>query len=205
MIFADYILLLLIVASIFLGAIFGFGKGLKWFTKGRFGKIISIVVCYFLFGVVLNWGVVQVLLGKFTAALEANGSGFCNFLLAIRIDLIVFAIALFIIVQILRIIVVAIIRKIMEIKNKFFIVVNKVLGVALFAGFAAMAGLIVFQIIAWISGAEGPLYQSLQGSAFGLDYVFKNNPLNAFFESIRNIVPSESPSEGAFYSILTVL
>ena len=205
MIFADLILILLIVASVLLGAIFGFGKGLKWFTSGIFGKIISIVVCYFLFGVVLNWGISQALLSKFIAALEANGSGFCNFLLSIRIDLIVFAVALFIVVQILRVIVVSIIRRVMEIKNKGVIVINKVLGIVLFAAFAAMAGLIVFQVIAWISGAEGPVYQSLQGSAFGLDYVFSHNPLNAFFESIREIVPPEPPSDGAFFSILTLL
>ena len=41
------------------------------------------------------------------------------------------------------------------------------------------------QIIAWISGTDGGFYESLQGSVFGLDKIFTDNPLNSVFESIR--------------------
>lgn len=205
MITADYIVIILILASIIFGSAFGFGKGLKWFTSGTFGKIISVVVCYFLFGIVLNWWWVQVLLGKFTALLESSGSWICSFLLSIRIDLIVFALVLFIVVQILRMIVVGIIRSVMEIKNPVIRVINKFFGVLLFAVFAAVVGLIVFQVIAWVSGADGPFFERLSGSAFGLDYVFANNPLNAFFMNIISGTqpPASEPPE-VFVSLFPI-
>ncbi|MBP5467282.1 MAG: hypothetical protein J6Y43_06960 [Clostridia bacterium] len=185
MITADVIAIITLAACILLGAALGFGKGLRFITGGIFGKIISIVICYFLFGIVLSFGFVQDLLLKFTTALSENGSWICNLLLNIRIDLIVFAIALFIVVQILRKIVVRIIANVMEMDNKVLSVINRLLGVVLLAAFAAMITLIVFQIIAWISGTDGAFFNNLQDSAFGLDKLFVNNPLNSVFESIR--------------------
>ena len=185
MLTADTVVLIAGAACIILGAAMGFGKGLKLLAGGVFGKIISVVVCYFLFGVVLNWEVVQDLMLKLTTALSENGSWICNILLSIRIDLIAFAVTLFIVVQMLRRLVVAIIGGVMEIKNKVISVINRVLGIALFLAFAAVVLLVIFQIIAWASGVDGAFYQGLQGSAFGLDKLFVNNPLNSIFESIR--------------------
>ena len=185
MITADTIVLIAIAACILLGAALGFGKVLRFITGGVIGKILSLVICYFLFGIVLNFGFVQDLILQFTDALRDNGSWICNLLLSIRIDLIVFAIALFIVVQILRKIVVYIIANIMEIDNKVISVINRLLGIALLAAFITMITLIVFQIIAWISGTDGAFLTNLEGSAFGLDKLFVNNPLNSIFESIR--------------------
>ena len=195
MILADIIALIAMLACLVIGSVVGFGKGLRFLTGGVFGKIISVVVCYFLFGVVLNWEFVQALMLKLTTALSENGSWICNLLLKIRIDLIAFALALFIVVQILRRIVVAIISGVMEIKNKFISVINRVLGVVLFLAFTAMAMLIVFQIIAWATGTDGPFYQSLNGSAFGLDKIFANNPINSIFESVSTQITEGGSGE----------
>lgn len=185
MITADVILLVALLLCIVLGSFMGFGKGLRLFTGGVFGRIISVVICYFIFGIVLSWGFVQDLLLKFTTMLVEQDSWICNLLLKIRIDMIVFALVLFIVVQILRHIVVHIVSGVFEIDNKGVRVVNKILGVVLFLVFAVIFMLIVFQIIAWISGTDGGFYESLQGSAFGLDKIFTDNPLNSVFESIR--------------------
>ena len=46
MILADWIAIAVVAAFILIGALVGFGKGLKFFTGGIFGIIISILVCY---------------------------------------------------------------------------------------------------------------------------------------------------------------
>ncbi|MBQ9485903.1 MAG: hypothetical protein IJU83_03595 [Clostridia bacterium] len=185
MITADLVVIGAIAFCIIVGAIVGFGKELRFFTSGVFGKIISVVVCYFLYGIVLNWSFVQVLMLKLTTALSENGSWICNILLSIRIDLIAFGVVLFAAVQILRSLVVAIISHVFEINNKFISVINRLLGVVLLAAFVVIFALVAFQIIAWTSGVDGAFYQSLNGSAFKLDEVFRNNPVNSIFESIR--------------------
>ena len=185
MITADVIVLVALAACLILGAGFGFGKVLRFITGGRIGKILSLIICYFLFGIVLNFGFVQDLLNKFTTALKDNGSWICNLLLSIRVDLIVFAVALFIVVQILRKILVRIIANVMEINSKPIRIINRVLGVVLLTAFILIITLVVFQIIAWISGTDGAFYTNLEGSVFGVDKLFTDNPLNSIFESIR--------------------
>nr|MBO4517985.1 hypothetical protein [Clostridia bacterium] len=185
MITADVILLATLAACLILGAGFGFGKVLRFITGGRRGKILSIIICYFLFGIVLNFGFVQDLLNEFTTALKDNGSWICNLLLSIRIDLIAFAVALFIVVQILRRIIVRIIAHVMEINCKPIRIINRVLGVVLLTAFVVILTLVAFQIIAWISGTDGAFYTNLEGSVFGVDKLFTDNPLNAIFENIR--------------------
>lgn len=185
MITADVIVIIAIFSCIVLGSMMGFGKALRLFTGGIFGKVISVVICYFLFGIVLSWGFVQTLLAKFTTMLSENGSWICNLLLTIRIDLIVFALVLFVVVQIIRRLVVYIVSNVMEIDNKFVSVLNRILGVVFLLVFVFIVMLIVFQIIAWVGGTDGDFYIKLQGSAFGLDKIFADNPLNAIFQSIR--------------------
>ena len=195
MITADIIAIVAFLACLLLGSMMGFGKVLRLFTGGAFGTVISIIVCYFLFGIVLSWGFVQDLLLKFTTALHDNGSWFCNLLLSIRIDLIVFALALFFVVQLLRRLVVHVIASVMESDNKVVSVINRFLGVVFLVAFLIVFTLIAFQIIAWIGGTDGAFYHSLQGSVFGLDKLFTDNPLNAVFQNIQ--APFTGGSTGA--------
>ena len=185
MITADYIAIILMALAIVCGIFIGFGKGLQVVTKGIIGIIISFFLTWFFFGIVLSWGFVQNWLAAFVNALEANGSVFCKFLLTIRIDMIVLGAALFGIMQILRILVLKIIASLFESKIKVMVIINKTLGVILFAGYFLIIIMIFFQITFMISGTSGQVYNFLQGSFFGLDKLYVNNPLNSFITIIR--------------------
>ena len=173
----------------------GFGRWLKILTGGIVGKIISVIICYFLFGIVLDWYFVRALMQKITEALQEDGSWICRVLLTIRLDLIVFGAVLFIAVQLLRKFVVYLIANVMQADNKVISVLNRFLGVILLTAFLAVVMLIVFQIVAWVLGTDGGFYQSLQGSVFGLDKIFTDNPLNSVFENIR--LPLNGTESGA--------
>ena len=194
MITADVIALIVFLGCLFIGSAFGFGKVLGWLTGGIVGKILVVVVCYFIYGVVLDFGFVRALMGKLITALQEDGSVICKVLLAIRIDMIAFFAVLFIAVLSLRRIIVNAIDRAMSTDVKVISVTNRVLGVILLTAFAAIAMLVVFQLIAWVSGVDGSFYESLQGSAFGLDSVFTDNPLNSIFESIRLAKNSSAPA-----------
>lgn len=185
MLTADMVVLIVFGACLLFGALFGFSRGLRWFTSGAFGIIISIIITYFLIGIVLDWGFVKALMEKLVDALSASDSWICSILLNLRADLIVVTAILFTAVQILRMIVVSVIARIMESDNKIMRVLNSILGVAFFILFAIVMLLVVFQIIAWINGTDGTFYQGLVGSTFGLDKIFLGNPLNSIFENIR--------------------
>ena len=195
MITADIIVLITILFCLVGGAALGFGRWLKILTGGVVGKIISVVICYFLFGIVLDWPFVKALTQKITDTLQADGSWICQVLLIIRLDLIAFGALLFVIVQILRKFVVYLIANVMQVDNKVIRIINRVLGIVLLTAFMAILTLVVFQVVAWVMGTEGGFYQSLQGSVFGLDKIFIDNPLNSVIESIR--LPEAAAESGA--------
>lgn len=181
----DWIAIGVVAAFALLGLFVGFGGGLKFFTSGIFGIAISVVVCYFLYGVVLNWQFVQDLLARFIGVLEDANNPFCDFLIRVRIDIVCMCIALFIILQILRIIIVHILRNLFEVNNRAVKAINRILGVLFFLAVAAMFSLIVFQVIAWIGGNTSVNFLNwIDGSIFKIDWVFQNNPLNRMFDSV---------------------
>ena len=185
MLTADLIVLIAFIACLFIGSAFGFGKVLGWVTGGIAGKIIAVVVCYFIYGIVLDWGFVRALMEKLVITLQEDGSFICKVLLAIRIDMIAFFAVLFVAVLALRKLAVKLIDRVMDSDNKVIRVTSRGLGAILLTTFAAIVMLVIFQLIAWVYGLDGAFYESLQGSAFGLDAVFINNPLNSIFQSIR--------------------
>lgn len=188
MITADYVAIGVAVISLFAGGVMGFGKCLKMITNGIVGTIMSIVLCYFLFGVVLNLEFVKNLLDKLNTALVENGSAICMFLLKIKIDMIIVGVVLFIVVQILRKLVFSLICDFMESDFIVLKILNKIGGVVLFTALVAVIVLVVFQISAWVSGSESAIYGFVQGSTFKLDEFYLNNPLNSIFERIRQTV-----------------
>ncbi len=179
MILADWIALGVVVAFALIGLIVGFGNVLKFFTSGIFGVIISLVVCYFLYGIVLNWDFVKDLMTALLNAVESADNWFCDFLVKIRIDIVAVCVAMFIVVQIVRIIIVSIIKNIVEINNPVVKVINKLFGMVLAVAILAMLGLIAFQVIAWIGGNTSARFaDAIADSKFRLDYIFLHNPLN---------------------------
>ncbi|MGN0813462.1 MAG: hypothetical protein ACI4MQ_08145 [Candidatus Coproplasma sp.] len=173
----DWIALGIVLLVALIGILLGFGKCLKIFTGGLVGIIISIVVTYFLIGIVGSWGFVQDLLAKFTQALVDNGSGFCMFLKTIGIESIVLAVALFLIVQLIRILIVNIVNGISESKNVVIRVINKTLGLIFSLAFFAMIALIIFQIIYLIGGTTSENFREYLTGALKLNVLYDNNPL----------------------------
>ncbi len=190
MILADWIVLGITAFFCLLGMLFGFGKGLKFFTGGIFGFFISVVVCYALGGLIYNFGFVQDALNSMCTALAENGSGFCNFLLKIHIDVIVYYVGLFIAVTIIRLIIVKVIKSIVEIDNVFLIILNKTFGVILFVGVMFMLMLFAFQIVALIGGnTQADFLLKLSGSKLKLDWLFEHNPFMTIIKYIRIEIP----------------
>lgn len=183
MITADWIALVAMLFFALLGAMVGFGRGLKFFTGGIFGVIISIFVTYLIFGFVLDIEFVSNLLQKFVDWLsEQNSVG--SFFANIHIDYVVLAVILFIIVQIVRIIIVKIIRGVVEIENVVVKTINRIFGIILFEAVLVALVLFVFQIVAWVGGTTAENFMSyLDDSFLGLDFLFENNPLKSIFSS----------------------
>lgn len=173
----DWLALGIILLSALIGLMLGFGKLLKMFTGGIFGIIISVVVTYFLIGVVASWPFVQALMGKLSDTMQASGSGFVKFLYRISTPKIILGIILFIIVQILRIIIVKVIKGVAEIDNPVINAFNRIGGMIIMLGVICMLALIVFQIVFWIGGDTAVSFKNYLTGALRLDWVFDNNPL----------------------------
>lgn len=185
MITADFIAIGVIILFALIGISSGFGRGLKFFTSGIFGKIISVIVCYFLFGLVLELDFVQGWLEKFVVFLAEKNNFICNVLLKLRIDLIAFAVVLFVIVQIARKILVAILCGIFESEVLLMQILNKILGLVLYLFMLCILVLIVFQVISLIGGnVAQSVANYFAGSKLSLDKLFLDNPLLSIIETI---------------------
>lgn len=189
MITADLIFLGIILLVVILGSCFGFGKCLEFVTKGVFGIIISVVVCYFIGGVVLELAFVQSLLADFISLMQAQDSAILNLLIKIRIDVIVYFLVLFLVVQVLRKVLVSLLKSVFETDNVAVKVVNKVLGVLLMAVFGTILILLALQIAFFFETAENTILNYFNGSFFGLDYLYTNNPLNNIINAVINLIP----------------
>lgn len=173
----DWIVLGVAAVTIILGLLLGFGKLLKMFTSGIVGILISIVVTYFLLGIVASWGFVQDINAKLLEAMQNSDSGFVNFLLKIGIEKIILAVVLFIAVQFIRIFLVRLLKYILEIERPVMMVINKVLGAVFALVITAMIVLVIFHIVDLVGGnSEADFRQWLTG-ALRMDWVFDNNPL----------------------------
>ena len=187
MVTADWIALGVIVVAALLGLILGFGKCLKFFTGGIIGFCISLVVVYFFLGVVSGWPFVRELMVKLNAAMVNANNGFVDFLIKIGIEKIILAIAMFIIVQIARIIIVAIVKNVVETKNVVMRSINKFFGMLFMLAVVVMITLIVFQIVAWVGGNSAESFYNYLKGAFHLEWVFEHNPLNWLFANIASV------------------
>lgn len=175
MILADWIMLGVIAAVIVLGLIIGFSGCLKFFTSGVFGVVISVIVTYFLLGIVNSWQFVADLLSRLNAAMNISESA------ANVIDQVLLAVIIFIVVQLLRILAVKAVVSMFEIDNGAVKVINRVLGVASVACIMFILGLLAFQIIYWVGGTSADqVSAALADSKLGLGWLYENNPLRSF-------------------------
>lgn len=176
MILADWIAIGIILVSIVAGIFIGFGSGLKFFTSGIFGFIIGVVVCALFGTVFLDVGFVGDLLEKFRSLWAGN-----EFLEKLHLEIIIYYVILFFVIQLLRILIVLIIKKFLEADNFVCKLINRVLGAALFLLLAVLISLLAVKIVGWVGGETADnLYKALQGSLFNLD---------GLFEKIANYTP----------------
>ncbi len=184
MILADYLIIFIVLVVSLIGVLVGFGRGLRILTKGIIGILISIINCYFLFGLIIHIGFVENFMNVIVNGLTNASNWFCDFLLLIRIEIITVAVILFILVTIIRKIVVSIISSIAESDHKVFKIINKSLGALLSVVAFIIIALIVMQIILVIQEEGSPIYTFFKGSFFHLDEIYLNNPLSLIIEKI---------------------
>lgn len=201
MILCDWIALAVLVVAALIGALLGFGKCLKLFSSGIFGIIISIFLCYVFGGLILGLPFVQNLLTKFAALWNTKEGFFFDLLTKIRMEIIVYYVALFIVAQILRIILVKILKHVFEIKFIVIKIINKIGGAVLFAGMILLLGLFVFQIIYWVQGLEGGLATYLESSNF-VGALYRNNPLAALVNYVSGILTGSGGEDAAALALL---
>lgn len=160
MVLADWIAIGIVVACLAIGALIGFGRTLKFFTSGIFGIIIGVVACALIGTAFIHVPFIEALMDKFPWY---------------WLGIVVYYVVLFIVVQLLRIIIVLIVKHVAEAENVVMKVINKTLGAVLFLAIGVVISLLVLMIIGcWVGGdTAANLYESLCGSAFRLDKLYE--------------------------------
>ena len=171
--------LVIIALAIAVGFFGGLGKVLTIVSKGIFGKIMTIVICYCVFGLVLDISSVKETLNDFVSSLKYNPNFFKDILLFLRVEMIAFVIGLYFFVRISLKLLARLVDICMSSDNKVLMIINKTLGIIFAVFFVFLFTLIVFQVTYWISGPSGAIYEAVKGSFLGLDYLYLNNPLQS--------------------------
>lgn len=176
------IFIVIFIVTFLLGFFGGFGKVLTFASKGLLGTIVSIIICYNIFGMVSGIGFINQLLTSFRNLLVANPNFFTKVLLIIRIDMIALAVALYFIIKLLIWLLAKLIESIMGADNVVVKVINKVLGVIGAWGLTLMAIFLVFQIISIIPVVNSTVEGALSASFLRLDVLYDINPLNTIVD-----------------------
>ncbi len=143
-------------ATLLLGYIFGFGKILKFCTSGVIGFAISVWVCITFGGMIASIDAVAQLIVRGN---EYFG-GYAQLLAKINLATIIYYIALFVIVQILRKIIIAVIAAVFEPKDKSTgigkarNIVNRVLGCVFFGAFWILIVWVALAVINLLSDVD---------------------------------------------------
>ena len=180
MVLADWIFIGGILACLALGAMIGFGKGLKFITRGIIGFAISVFLCYTFGGIFLEIPFVNNLLTEL-AAKWAH----IEWLSKIHLEIIIYYIILFAAVSLLRIIIVKIFAHVMETDVFAIKVINKACGALLFTAIGILVILFVFQIIVWIGGDTAAEFAKKIAGGTIVQPIYENNPLTVLIEMVK--------------------
>ncbi len=187
MLMVDWIALAVLVVFAAIGALVGFGRGLKFLTGGIFGIIISVVLCYIFGSMLLGIPFVNDLLNKLADAIG-------GWSIAITV---IYYVILFVIFTLIRILIVKLIRKVAEADVLVMKIINRILGAVLLAGFGILLGLLVLQIIYWVQVSDaglGEIYVNwMMDTETGnpsaiVGELYLNNPLAALADYFAKIV-----------------
>lgn len=187
MLMVDWIALGIIVVFAAIGALIGFGRGLKFLTGGIFGIIISVVLCYIFGSMILGVPFVNDLLTKL-----AESIGGWSIVVTV-----IYYVVLFILFTLIRILIVKIIRKVAEADVLIMKIINRVFGAILMAAFGVLLGMLALQIIYWVQtnpDSLGDIYVNWMMNAETSDpsaivgALYVNNPLSALADYFTQIV-----------------
>ncbi len=181
----DYIVLGILILSILIGLIFGLSKRIRKSSFGIVSILFALITTYSIVCVLLTIPQITNLLDSINVRMLEVGNPFLDFLVSIKINLIVLMFVILIIVLLVKHFIVNRISDLLELDNKFSKILNRVLGVIYSVLFSAVIVLIVFQIVFLVKGTSGALYDNIQGSVFKMDYVYENNPIVNVFRYFK--------------------
>ncbi|MBR1747117.1 MAG: hypothetical protein IJ735_02760 [Clostridia bacterium] len=172
----DIVTIIVAVISALVGFIGGFGKGLKLFTKGVFGIIISVFVTATFAGLVLKIDRVSVWVADITALAAEKWAFFGT----INIGLIAYYVVFFLFVQLLRILVVKVICGIFEADNKVMKAINRVLGLIFVPAVVLTLVLLVFAVFKIVDETQfvQDIAAKIDGTFLGI--LYENNPIRLY-------------------------
>ena len=164
------------VVAALVGFIGGFGRGLKIFTKGVFGVIISVFVTAAFAGLFLKIDRVSVWIADITRLAAEKWAFFGT----INIGLIAYYVVFFLIVQLIRILVVKVICGIFEADNKVMKAINRVLGLIFVPAVVLTLVLLVFAAFKIVDETQfvQDVTAKLDGTFLGVLYA--NNPIRLY-------------------------
>ena len=172
----DIVTIGVFVVAALVGFIGGFGRGLKLFTKGVFGIIISVFVTATFAGMFLKLEQVSIWVADLTKLASQKWAFFAT----INIGLIAYYVAFFLIVQLLRILVVKVICGIFEADNKVMKVINRVLGLVFVPAVVMAIVLLVFAVFKIVDETQfvQDVVAKIDGTFLGILYA--NNPIKLY-------------------------
>ena len=156
-----------------LGLALGFGRTLRFFTKGIFGFILSVFICASFGGMIAGIPAVAGWIGELNAKL---GDAW-NFLGTIHLATVIYYIVLFLAVQLVRILVVKVVAGLFSADVLPVRIINRILGAALMVAAVLLLVLLVFAVMAIFGETQGVIdfVANIDGTFLGTLYA--NNPI----------------------------
>lgn len=163
-------IIVFVALCVLLGFAMGFGKSLKFLTKGIFGIAIAIVACVMFGGTIQSIDFIQ----KLIIQLNEKSDLFRH----ISLGVIVYYVVLFIVFQIIRKIIVAIICHIDSAENKVMKFFSKIFGAVLFGAFSIGLILLVVAALKTFENYDFANEILLKVQEGALEFIYSNNPIN---------------------------
>ncbi len=173
MVTVDWIAIAVLAVALGLGALLGLGKWLKFFTGGG----------------ILQLHFVQEMLAKFASLWSDKGGFGYSLLTKIHLEIIVYYVVLFIVVQIARILLVKLIQRGLESDVKPIKVVNRLLGAAFAFAMIFFIGLLVLWIVAWVGGDTAASWEAYFKDSGFVGALYRNNPISGIADYISKYFP----------------
>jgi hypothetical protein len=167
-----FVAVLILIAG--LGALIGFGRSLKWTTRGIVGIVMSVIFCVLFGGALLGTESV----GGLVAGGNEFFAGVWGFFGIIRLATVIYFVALFFAVQIVRILITIVIKRIVEIEKPAIKVLNRVAGAVFLAAFCFSLCLLGLAGLRFFEGTEFTMsiLSNIENSFLCTLYV--NNPIS---------------------------